>query len=296
MLVSIIIPVHQTHDFFKNCVGSALVQTYGNIEVILACNGNLEIKQCQEYLSKNDSRIVYIKTQNGRHNARNEAIEIAKGDFIQFLDYDDFLFPNKLERQLGIVDGSYWNSVLIISQWKKFHKDINENYVFPFKYLFDESMIDAGQLIQKLAKSRGFLATSSWLISRDLISGVKWIDSPNDDAVFLSEILKKIPDVILIPEILSGYRIHTENTSSIRKKSEFDKLMLSWKLIHQNLVLLGVPELNLYIYNAYLNLIGYSKGINKYRLSEVIRRSVVFGFRAKVGASMFKEIKMKLLK
>lgn len=293
MLVSIIIPVHQTHNFFKSCVESALAQTYSNIEVILACNGALEIKEYQNFLDIHDARLVFIKTNQGRHNARNEALTIAKGSWIQFLDYDDYLFPNKIAMQLSEANNIHGVS---ICKWKKFAKSIDEHYTFPFEVLFSKNQISSVELIQKLAKSRGFLATSSWLISRDLVSGVKWIDSPNDDAVFLSEVLSKQPDIIMIPKTLSGVRIHDGNTSSIRTKVEFDKLLMGWKIIRQNLYVLNVREVNIYLYVAYLYLIGYSKEIKRHRILKVIFNCCLFGFRGNVGFVMVREIKNRLFK
>ncbi|OOG78969.1 glycosyltransferase family 2 protein [Flavobacterium sp. A45] len=293
MLVSIIIPVHQMHDYFKSCVQSALDQTHKNIEIILACNGTLEIKECQNYLNIQDARLVFIKTDKGRHNARNEALAVSKGIWIQFLDYDDYLFPNKIARQLSEVNNIYR---LSICKWKKFTKSIDEEYTFLFDYLFSKTQTSSRELVQKLGQSGGFIATASWLVSRELLNGLKWIDSPNDDAVFLSEILKKSPEIIMIPEVLAGYRIHNSNTSSIRSKEEFDKLMHSWKIIHKNLLVLSGAQIDLYFYKAYLNLIRYSKEINKYKIIEVIYNCLCFGFRAKVGFSMYKDLKRNLIK
>ena len=108
MLVSIIIPLHQTNNFFKNCLESALAQTHKKLEIILACNGELTVEQCKNFTLIEDKRLVYLKTANGRHNARNEALEIAKGEWIQFLDYDDYLFPTKIEEQLIAVLKSFF--------------------------------------------------------------------------------------------------------------------------------------------------------------------------------------------
>lgn len=293
ILVSIIIPVHKTHSFFISCVESALSQTHKNIEVILACNGNLEINECKKFLDINDHRLVFIKTIQGRDNARNCALEIAKGNWIQFLDYDDYLFPAKIEKQLNEVMYDY---KLIICEWKKFTKDVSDNYNFPFKSLFTNKLVSANKLIQKLGQSGGFIATSSWLVSKELLSELKWQDSPNDDAVFLSEILKKEPRIIMIPEVLSAYRIHESNTSSIRNKEEFDKLMKSWKVIYHNLKKIKDANVEVYIYKSYLYLIGYSKQIDKYRLQEVVYNCICFGLKGKVGFVMLKDIIKKIIR
>ncbi|OXB20776.1 hypothetical protein B0A80_17770 [Flavobacterium tructae] len=293
MLVSIIIPVHKTIDFFKSCVTSALSQTYKNIEIIIACNGALEVQECKEFLNIEDHRIIYLKTKDGRHNARNEALLIAKGNFVQFLDYDDLLFVNKLAVQLALIKGNPTNLVSI-TKWKKFNTNIEEDYNFPFELMFDEKNIAIGRLIGKLGKSGGFIATSSWIVSRDLIAGIEWTDSPNDDAVFFSEICKKNPGVMMVPEILAGCRVHDDNTSAIRSRQQFDLLLKGWKIIHNNLKSIKSSENSLYLYRAHLYLITYSKTIKRYRIWEVIFKSVRFGFQSGLGIYVFLDLKKQI--
>ncbi len=295
MKVSVIIPVHQTICYFRECIDSILSQTHKNIEIIIACNGDLEIKQCRQYVNVDDYRIKYIKTKNGRHNARNEALLHATGIYIQYLDYDDVLFPDKIKTQLFHLQQKSLNSVSIV-KWKKFRTDINEYYNFPFLYLFDDFYIAAADLVGKLGSSKGFLATSSWLLPKDLIIDLYWIDSPNDDAVFFSELCKKKPYFIMIPETLAGYRIHSSNTSSIRTKEEFNKIWRSWKIIGQNLSGLQIQGKNLYMYNAYLNLITYSKQIKKYKLINLFYYAFFYGLKTGVKVSVFTDLKNKILK
>jgi glycosyltransferase involved in cell wall biosynthesis len=296
MLVSIIIPVHKTIDFFKNCVESALLQSYNNIEVILACNGELEIEACKDFLKNNDPRLVFIKTKEGRHNARNEAILISKGKYIQFLDYDDLLFLKKIGTQVSLLENSDNPNMFSIIKWKKFKNDLSETYTFPFDNIFEEQKINAKKLITKLSINGGFIATASWLIPKDLINGLYWIDSPNDDAVFLSGTLKKNPDIIMVSETSAGYRIHESNTSSVLKKTELDKLLISWGIIYENLSFLKIPEVNLYLYKAYLNLIRYSRAIKKYRLLFIIYKAIIFGRKSKLGFKITFDLKRMLLK
>lgn len=293
MLVSIIIPVHKTIDFFKGCVESALTQTYKKIEIIIACNGNLEIQECKDFLNIEDSRIIYLKTKNGRHNARNEALIIAKGYFVQFLDYDDFLFPNKLSHQINLLPDNC-KSHVSITKWKKFNTDVNESYNFPFELIFDETNISVSQLIEKLGKSGGFIATASWIVSRDLLAGIKWTDSPNDDAVFFSAICKKNPSVMMVFEVLAGCRVHKNNTSAIRSKEQFDLLLQGWNSIYNNLGAIKGSKNSLYLYKSYLYLITYSKSIKRYRICGVIFKSIIFGLKSGLGYGILLDLKKQI--
>jgi len=296
MLVSIIIPVHKTIDYFKSCVESTLLQSYKDIEVLIACNGELEIQTCKDFLNRNDPRLIYLKTKSGRHNARNEALLAAKGKYIQFLDYDDLLFFRKIEIQVSLLENSDSKETISITKWKKFKNELSEAYNFPYNNIFEEEKIDAKKLIQKLSLNGGFIATASWLIPKALICNRYWIDSPNDDAVFLSGILKKNPQIIMIQDTYAGYRIHEENTSSILEKTELKKLLVSWKIIYNNLKFLRIGEVNDYLYKAYLNLIRYSKAVQGYRISYILYKTAFFGIRSQGIYKVFSDVKRMLFK
>lgn len=95
-LVSIIIPIYNVEEFLPQCLDSAISQTYHNLEIILINDGSPDNSEviCLEY-AKKDNRIVYHKRKNsGASASRNFGIDICKGDYIFFLDSDDYLSPN----------------------------------------------------------------------------------------------------------------------------------------------------------------------------------------------------------
>ena len=99
-LISVIIPVYKVEDYLQTCVESVLAQTYKNTEIILVDDGSPDNcpHLCDEF-AKRDSRIRVIHKENGGlSSARNAGIDIAKGDFIAFLDSDDLWSPLFLER------------------------------------------------------------------------------------------------------------------------------------------------------------------------------------------------------
>ena len=99
MLISIITPVYNSEKFLKKCIDSILNQTYSNFELILVDDGSVDKSPqiCDEYARK-DSRIVVIHQKNqGQAAARNKALDICKGDYISFIDSDDYVNPQMLE-------------------------------------------------------------------------------------------------------------------------------------------------------------------------------------------------------
>lgn len=97
--VSIIIPVYCTEKYLRQCIDSVLSQTYKDIEIILIDDGSPDSSGsiCDEYSAMSDSIIVIHKTNEGLSMARNDGISKATGDYIFFLDSDDYISPSCIE-------------------------------------------------------------------------------------------------------------------------------------------------------------------------------------------------------
>ena len=92
-LISVIIPVYRVEKYLRQCVNSVISQTYTNLEIILVDDGSPDGsgKICDEYIIR-DKRVRVIHQANqGLSAARNAGLEIAKGDFIGFVDSDDYI-------------------------------------------------------------------------------------------------------------------------------------------------------------------------------------------------------------
>ena len=98
-MISIIIPVYNVENYLRECIDSIVSQSYPHLEIILVDDGSTDNSGliCDEYKTK-DSRIVVIHKENGGlSDARNTGMEIAKGDFIGFVDSDDVIHPQMYE-------------------------------------------------------------------------------------------------------------------------------------------------------------------------------------------------------
>jgi glycosyltransferase involved in cell wall biosynthesis len=106
MLVSVIIPVYQVEAYINRCVDSVLNQKYRELEVILVDDGSPDRcgAICDEYALK-DNRIVVIHKKNGGlSSARNAALDICKGEYIMFVDSDDYVEPDFCESAMSVVE------------------------------------------------------------------------------------------------------------------------------------------------------------------------------------------------
>ena len=98
-LISVIVPIYKVELYIRQCIDSLLAQTYRNLEIILVDDGSPDgcPAICDEYARK-DSRIRVIHKENGGlSDARNVGIDAAKGDYIGFVDSDDWVMPDMYE-------------------------------------------------------------------------------------------------------------------------------------------------------------------------------------------------------
>ena len=104
-LISVIVPVYKVEKYLERCVNSILNQTYKNFELILVDDGSPDLcpEMCDEY-AKKDSRIKVIHKENGGlSDARNAGTAIAKGEYITFIDSDDWVLTNYIEILLDLL-------------------------------------------------------------------------------------------------------------------------------------------------------------------------------------------------
>lgn len=104
-LVSVIVPVYNTEKYLKKCLNSILNQSYRNLEIIIVNDGSTDssgiiCKEIQEY----DDRVIYYEQNNkGLSSARNVGVNIAKGDFLAFVDSDDIIAPCFIGEMLSLM-------------------------------------------------------------------------------------------------------------------------------------------------------------------------------------------------
>ncbi len=105
-LVSVIVPMYNVEKYIKKCIDSICVQTYENLEILLIDDGSTDntFKICKEE-EKKDSRIRLITKQNaGQSSARNLGLDICKGDYIMFVDSDDWINKHMIEEMMKPIN------------------------------------------------------------------------------------------------------------------------------------------------------------------------------------------------
>jgi len=144
-LVSVIIPTYNREDLVCEAIQSVLEQTYRNFEIIVVDDGSTD--DTKQALIPYKDRITYIYQENqGGAAARNTGIKAAKGKYIAFLDSDDLWFPQKLERQVEILDNHddfalVYTNIVYIDNAGRFNAPGYSSRMFLSGYLFKETLL-----------------------------------------------------------------------------------------------------------------------------------------------------------
>ena len=106
--VSVIVPIYNVEKYLRKCVSSILEQSYKNIEIILVDDGSTDMsgKICDELSKEHDNVIVIHKQNGGLSSARNAGIEASNGDYLSFIDSDDYIEKTMYEEMVNAIENS----------------------------------------------------------------------------------------------------------------------------------------------------------------------------------------------
>lgn len=205
--VSIIIPVYRVEQYLHNCVNSVLSQTYSNLEIILIDDGSPDKcgEICDEY-AKNDKRIKVIHKENGGlSSARNAALDMPpKGDFITFLDSDDFWHPDYLST---MVDLQQKNEADIVQC------DFVRGDATTFPLLNEEVKIDVLDNHEIFIKEKAKIIMCGKLFKKSLFDGIRMpVGLYNEDDWTSWKLYYRAKTIVVTNQALYYYTI---NPSSI---------------------------------------------------------------------------------
>lgn len=181
-LISLIVPIYNVANYLGLCLDSITKQTYSNIEILLinygSSDGSKEI--CQEFVNR-DRRFHYFERENGDlSDARNVGIIHSQGEFISFIDSDDWIDPTYVE---DLYKAALLNdSEVVVSNYKEFHNEQNVYLIHFFDDYYERNYIGE-ELIQQLPflERKDLSFTTSWgiLFSRRLFKCISFPKGKN---------------------------------------------------------------------------------------------------------------------
>lgn len=220
-LVSILIPAYNAEKWIADTIKSAIGQTWPNKEVIIVDDGSKDrtLQIAKQFESK--SVKVISQENKGAAAARNKALELAQGDYIQWLDGDDLLAPDKITLQLNRAHAIGETKTLLSSAFGMFYHKI-ETARFQTTPLW-QNMSPVEWFIKSF-EGRYWMQTAVWLVSRDLTEAAgPWDErlSYNDDGEYFGRVIAKSHYIQFISESCLYYRIYIPGSlSNFWKKSE----------------------------------------------------------------------------
>lgn len=161
-MISIIIPIYNAERYLKKCLDSVLSQTYKDLEIVLVNDGSTDgsVMICREYEEK-DARIVFISKENeGQGKARNIGLEKCRGEYVVFVDSDDWIHPEMLEKLCRSLED--WNSNIAICNYYRTKLDSERETYLVEEKLGREGGICLGDEITENKKALAGLSTYPW--------------------------------------------------------------------------------------------------------------------------------------
>jgi glycosyltransferase involved in cell wall biosynthesis len=219
-LVSILIPAYNAQQWIADTLKSALAQTWARKEVIVVDDGSSD--QTLEIARSFASDNVSVVTQNnqGAAAARNKAFSLSQGDFIQWLDADDLLSPNKISAQMARVDEARQKKALLSSGWAYFAYRPQRARFLSSPLWNDLSPVE--WLLRKMGQNL-HMQTATWLVSRDIANAAgSWNTNllGDDDGEYFCRVLLASKGTLFAPDSKVYYRITGGNRLSYIGQSE----------------------------------------------------------------------------
>lgn len=205
MLISIIVPIYNAEKFLERCVDSIINQTYKNLEILLIDDGSTDNsgKICEKYKKKDERISVVHKENGGVSNTRNIGLNLANGEYVFFIDADDFLDDNVISE---LVKNSYGFDII-----KTSYKINNKNKI---KSIKESNIYDKNEYINKVIL--GNIGGHCWgyLIRRDIIQNIVFDENTScmEDTIFIISCILKVEKIKVID---SSFYNHIINENSI---------------------------------------------------------------------------------
>lgn len=225
-LVSILIPAYNAEEWIADTLRSAIAQTWEPKEIIVVDDGSTDRTLSIARRFESPQLRVVTQANQGAAAARNNAFSLSCGDYIQYLDADDLMEPDKITRQIEALGPSPSSRVLLSGSWGRFMYRYYRAKFMPSALWCDLSPIE--WLIRKMQLNL-YMQTSTWLVSRELAQKAGPWDTRllgDDDGEYFCRVLLACERVQFVPEAKIYYRNSGPNCLSYIGESDKKKVAL----------------------------------------------------------------------
>lgn len=226
-LVSVIVPIYNVEKYLRICLDTIVNQTYKNLEIILIVDGATDLSGliCQEY-QKKDSRVIVIVQENaGLSAARNTGMSYSHGEFIGFVDSDDFIYLDMYEKLVRVMQQT--NADIVECQAETVYQDkmyVQQDASFDISEL---SGYDALEKLMRHVKSE-FPRYAVWnkLFRREILYNLNFpVGEIHEDYFFDAVAFLRAKKYVLLNQQLYCHRIRSHSiTTTPFNPHDYDKL------------------------------------------------------------------------
>lgn len=227
-MISIIVPVYKSEETLARCVDSLLAQTEPDVEILLVDDGSPDqsLAVCEQYAEKDQRVRVIVKANGGVSSARNAGLTQAKGEYVLFVDSDDYVHPDLCRRLLQTME--YEKADMVICGFHHLYMGRDVEKV-------PDSIQGAPLLGKDFLKlyGGGFL-NMPWnkLIKREAAGVFDESISLGEDLLFNLDYLERNPHAAIVAEPLYYY-IQDQTGATLSSKKRADKLSLALMVYHR---------------------------------------------------------------
>lgn len=255
--LSIIVPVYKVEAFLDKCVESILAQTYKDYELILVDDGSPDRcgDMCEAWAKKDDRILVIHKDNGGLSDARNAGINVARGDYIGFVDSDDYIKPdmfevlvNNLEENGADISMCGYADVYVDG----IRKESNDRKV----YIWNQKEAIHQILLGKL------LSVHAWvkLYKRFLFSSIRYPKGKiSEDAYIIMDLMSLAKKSVFTP-YSAYYYVHRGESINTSKYTKIDLTRIEAHEKNLNIIREQYPELSALAYERYLGAVAFVAG------------------------------------
>lgn len=239
--LSIIIPVYNAEDYLDRCLHSILEQEFSSYEVILVDDGSSDASPliCDRYSSTDPRFRTVHKPNGGVSSARNMGLELAKGEYIMFLDSDDTLLPLGLDDIMGAVTGED----MVVAGYATFIDNVPIKTVKPKKTKTYKGA-DYPEFFQQNVRRNCEMLDAPWakLFKRKVIGNIRFCEelSYAEDKLFVFEVMARCSSILAFSEAIYGYYMRPgslgSDTKSIKHVSQLMVFLPKYAVVLDALV------------------------------------------------------------
>lgn len=217
--VSIVVPVYNVEKYFDECLESLLQQTYENIEILIVDDGSTDDcgKKADDY-AKKDCRIsVFHKENKGISSARNHALKHATGDYYCFVDSDDYLDSNFVEKMLKTLIEKSADMVFC----NYFNCYVNQNRPSSKLMRYTKERFFSGDeyLRDMYVYTGAFSVIWNKIFRKEIFNNLEFANMICEDSQIMLSVIDRCKKIYYLPEVLYYYR--RRKHSLINGKQEF---------------------------------------------------------------------------